>query len=39
MERSISDLKKTSLQAYTYPTILEMEEMLQGRGKAEEGDP
>jgi hypothetical protein len=39
MERSRSDLEKTSFQAYTDPAILEMEETLQSRGKAEEGDP
>jgi hypothetical protein len=39
MERSRSDLKKISLQAYTNPAILAMEETLQDRGKAEDGDP
>jgi hypothetical protein len=39
MERSISDLEKTNLQAYTDPAILAMKKKLKGRGKAEEGDP
>jgi hypothetical protein len=39
MERSRSNLEKTSLQAYTDPAILAMKETLQGRGKVEECDP
>jgi hypothetical protein len=39
MERSRSDLEKTSLQAYTDPAILEVEETLQGRRNTEEDDP